>query len=926
MNILFILLLIILVVLLACLIGLYSSSIKDYALTKYSRYFGGDPFSIGDLISTKDNFTYGSIKMQLKSYIEGLTISEQNQLGIGIDYRDKCLNNLGLIVYEIIPDGHNPAIENYNCFLLYPKIFDEYKKQLSMQRQFKRSTEELTIAPTPTASKTTLPPFMTNNYDTMSNEQIVESYKQTDISKFSIILDELQYGDDEEQNLINNQMYDEKLEQLIIALDEKYKGVSGRSSIQDDIDNISLFADIYIVPLIHFLLVEIGLMLYIANKIRAIKLVIIDDGLIIDDVLIYKYIELLIDKINEINIERINIQRYLTSQSYDFYDSYHFEKKYKISGIESLLPFGNCDNIRLKLYNIVDTIIYLVFILLMDGINKTIYNDDDNHYTELCNIIDLLYSRFYLSKKILVDDGKFRGERVQSQGILNRYFYDLYEWSAKPLSDIVERYRKGAIDTIEKTFTEQKFLVPLLSKCHDIDTQRKKDIYDKLLKYIEKIKDLYNSIRFLSRLHKSSYYHTDIKGIFSGSDYLIPDILKFIKKECIAESLSQLTDENQNYIDDTLKAIKSSAIVEMQSKVRDIGKQAKSIREKLELKEYLKQFPLDNSKIFRTTISSDNAIGWTPMSIKPIANAFGDIFINNFRQSSLIFQNAHGGESDNPPIELMPNEYVLMNCNPWISAISKFQYVTLLFNQTLLNQGDSNSFRELIYKIIGDLKTYSRDELLKNDASDYLCVKNNFCLFQKKCPDIMLENFNSYGMTPNPMGRPRFNGSNADSYTNQIPKPIIQYPVVYKSNTIEELVTKIESSLDEDNSDKTIFSNPNNNTSAEPDEQQKKYNLIKNQRINNSDNLLRLVYNMDETDRNHPGFTFSTFESSPDMLLAYKKLQIITKYLDTSDEITTYKKYINPNTSRTSSLKAAIEELRVHFPNGFLLFTDNCRN
>jgi len=713
----------------------------------------------------------------------------------------------------------------------------------------------------------------------------------------------------------------------MIALDEKYKGVSGRSSIQDDIDNISLFADIYIVPLIHFLLVEIGLMLYIANKIRAIKLVIIDDGLIIDDVLIYKYIELLIHKINNIDIARINIQRYLTSQTYDFY---HYEKKYKISGIESLLPLGgSCDNIRLKLYNIVDTIIYLVFILLMDGINETIYNNDDNHYTELCNIIDLLYSRFELSKQILVGihyDGDYYKED-RHNGILTHYYYGNSEWSNKQLSDTPEPNRTRIINQIETTFEEQKFLVPLLSKCNDIDTQRKKDIYENIRIYIKKIKELYQSIIYLSRLRKSYPYYPDkLKNILGGVPYLIPDILKFIKKECIAESLSQLTDENQNYIDDTLKAIKSAAIVEIQTKVRAIGKQSKSIREKLELKEYLKQFPLDNSKIFRTTISSDNAIGWTPMSIKPIANAFGDIFINNFRQNSLIFQNAHGGESDNPPIELMPNEYVLMNCNPWISAISKFQYVTLLFNQTLLNQGDSNSFRELIYKIIGDLKTYSRDELLKNDASEYFCLKNNFCLFQKKCPDVNLENFNSYGMTPNPMGRPRFNGSNADSYTNQIPKPIIQYPVVYKSNTIEELVTKIESSLDEDNSDKTIFSNPNNNTSAEPDEQQKKYNLIKNQRINNSDNLLRLVYNMDETDRNHPGFTFSTFESSPDMLLAYKKLQIITKYLDTSDEITTYKKYINPNTSRPSSLKVAIEELRVHFPNGFLLFTNNCRS
>ena len=924
MSILFILLLIILVVLLACLIGIYSSSIKDSALTKYRRYFGGDPFSIGDLISTTDNYTYSTIKRSVKSYIEGLTTTEQNQLGIGIDYRDKCLNNLGLIVYEIIPDVHNPAIENYNCYLLYPKIFDKYKKQLATQSQFKRSTEALTIAPIPPASKTILPPFMTNNYDTMSNEQIVESYKQTDISNFSIILAKLQYGDDEAQNLINNQMYDEKVEQLMLKLNEKYMTILGGStSIQDDIDNNKFF-DLHIVPLIHFLLVEIGLMLYIANKIRAIKLIIIDDGLIIDDILIYNYIDLLIHKINNIGIERINIQRYLTSQSYDFYD---FEKKYKISEIENLLPFGNCDNIRLKLYNIFDTIIYLVFILLMDGINKTIYKDDDNHYTELCNIIDLLYSRFYLSKKILVDDGKFRGERVPSQGILHIYFYNLCEWSTKPLSNINERYRKDAIDKIEKTFTEQKFLVPLLSHCNDIDTQQKKDIYDKLLKYIEKIKDLYNSIRFLSRLHKSSYYHDKLKNILlNGLPYLIPDILKFIKKECIAESLSQLTDENINYIDDTLKEIKRAAMVEIQTKVRAIGKQSKSIREKLELKEYLKQFPLDNSKIFRTTISSDNAIGWTPMSIKPIANAFGDIFINNFRQNSLIFQSAHGGESDTPPIELMPNEYILMNCNPWISAISKFQYVTLLFNQTLLNQGDSNSFRELITKIVGDLKTYSRDELLKNDDSEYFCLKNNFCLFQKKCPDIMLENFNSYGMTFNPMGRPRFNGSNADSYTNQIPKPIIQYPVVYKSNTIEELVTKIESSLGEDNSDKTIFSNPNNNTSAEPDEQQKKYNLIKNQRINNSDYLLRLIYNMDETDRDHPGFTFSTFESSPDMLLTYKKMQIITKYLDTSDEITTYKKYINPNTSRPSSLKVAIGELRAHFPNGFLLFTNNCRS
>jgi len=465
------------------------------------------------------------------------------------------------------------------------------------------------------------------------------------------------------------------------------------------------------------------------------------------------------------------------------------------------------------------------------------------------------------------------------------------------------------LNIIKNMFTDELYIFGQLQQLHDKMTD---DVGNGELKS--------NFEQILPIILKMPSYHLFYDSPGNEYEYSIASIepvSDFIKNMCF----EQLSEYNKNYyMTNIAELIKQQKKQNLKNLIQSIGKAAsiESAQQKIQLREYLKEFEIaniDNTKIFKFDILADLAINWAPMRIKSISSIFNDQAFLSKNQDKFIISSAHGGELNTPPIPLRENEYVIMNCNPWKSTILSLKLgMNLLLNKSGNQLVDSlDNFRDFInnYLRLNTYK-YNRDDWDHGEEFDYklekfksledTVYKNNFCVFSNKCPDISLSYYNES------------KDSSANSQLmSEIPMSLIQVPVKYKSSSFGELINKIESTIEEEDN-KQIFSSMENYTKLS----------TKNPNIDDIESML--------TPSSFEQITLfskiDTHNSESDIKIrqSANRLKYITKYLDESDEITTYAANIDPNKKIDTTLKSVIENLRIQFPNGFLLLSFNCRS
>jgi hypothetical protein len=200
-------------------------------------------------------------------------------------------------------------------------------------------------------------------------------------------------------------------------------------------------------------------------------------------------------------------------------------------------------------------------------------------------------------------------------------------------------------------------------------------------------------------------------------------------------------------------------------------------------------------------IAVDNAIQWRPMLIKQLND------LKSYSEENAIFKDmkkfciiCHGEDTNNKKINLEDNEYIIMSCDAGLVVNP-----TLLIDEIRFIFSSNDNFVQKIEKLFEDTEKYNKYNQKVDDNGNGDIIRNNFCIYTKKCPDLNLFYFNDfsdfkssenkffedeYGYGNEPLNDENNDDNLLTLIYNNTPCFSFEFPIKYNSMSFSEMVSR----------------------------------------------------------------------------------------------------------------------------------------